>query len=156
MEYAIYPFRFMNITQRHDKGNHLPHWKNSKNYSDKPWDEACQDTGRSYFEPRNDFKIEQIIGNATNGFSVRLKSVNKLQMPSGINDYLLLTLTHMNSDDMSKIKVGQVLKAGSKVLREGTSGLATGNHFHITANVGNIMVCYKIVMGNGALLMKRV
>ena len=136
MEYAIYPFRFMNITQRHDQGNHTAHWKNSKNYSDKPWDEACQDTGRSYFEPRNDFKIEQIIGNATNGFSVRLKSVKKLQMPSGRNDYLLLTLTHMNADDMSKVKVGQILKAGSKVLREGTSGLATGNHFHITANVG--------------------
>ena len=56
-EYAVYPFDYMCITQRYDQGNHIPHWKNSKNYSDKPWDEACKDSGRSYFIPQNDYKL---------------------------------------------------------------------------------------------------
>ena len=55
MEYAIYPFEYINISQRHDEGNHKPHWYNSKNYSDKPWDEALKDTGRYYFVPENYF-----------------------------------------------------------------------------------------------------
>ena len=138
-EYAIYPFKYMNITQRHDQGNHVPHWQGSTNYSDKPWDEACKDGGRSYFEPQNDFIIEQVLGlngdNTTN--SVRLKSVNKLYIPYKKDpDYLYITLTHMNEDNLKQVYKGQVLKKGSKILLEGTDGYATGNHFHITANLG--------------------
>ncbi len=138
-EYAIYPFRYMNITQRHDQGNHVPHWQGSTNYSDKPWDEACKDGGRSYFEPQNDFVVEQVLGlngdNTTN--SVRLKSVNKLYIPYKKDpDYLYITLTHMNEDNLKQVYKGQVLKKGSKILLEGTDGYATGNHFHITANLG--------------------
>lgn len=140
-EYAIYPFRYMNVTQRHDQGNHLSNWKNSKNYSDYPWDEGCKDGGRNYFEPKNDFIIEQVLGldytgdRTTN--SVRLKSVNKLYMPYKEEpDYLYLTLTHMNEDNLKQVSKGQVLKAGTRILLEGTDGFATGNHFHITANLG--------------------
>lgn len=138
-EYAIYPFRYMNVTQRHDQGNHVPHWKGVTNYSDKPWDEACKDGGRSYFEPKNDFVIEQVLGlggDVTTN-SVRLKSVNKLYMPYKEEpDYLYLTLTHMNEDNLKQVKKGQILKAGTKILMEGTDGWCTGNHFHITANLG--------------------
>ncbi len=139
-EYAIYPFRYINITQRHDEGNHLPHWQNSTNYSDKPWDEALKDGGRSYFEPQNDFIIEQVLG--LNGDlttnSVRLKSVNKLYIPYKEEPvYLYLTLTHMNEDNLQQVYQGQILKKGTKILMEGTDGYATGNHFHITANIGN-------------------
>lgn len=136
-ENAIYPFRHMNITQRHDQGNHVPHHKGSKNYSDKPWDEACKDGGRSYFEPQNDFKVEEVIGlgnNITN--SVRLVSVNKLTMPNGKTDYLKLTLTHMEESNLKQVKKGQILKKGTKLLLEGKDGYSTGNHFHITANTG--------------------
>lgn len=139
-EYAIYPFKHMNITQRHDQGNHTPHWKNVTNHSDKPWDEACKDSGRSYFEPQNDFIVQQVIGlnnSTTKGYTnaVRLKSVNQLVCPYG-TDYLYVTLTHMNEDNLKKIKVGQKIKAGSKIILEGTDGQATGNHFHVTANFG--------------------
>lgn len=138
MEYAIYPFRVMNITQNYNQGNHTPHWQGSKNYSDKPWDEACEDSGRSYFEPQNDFIIEEVIGlnNATTN-SVRLKSVNKLRCPFKEEpDYLYVTLTHMNEDNLRQVSEGQILKKGTKILLEGTDGYATGNHFHITANFG--------------------
>lgn len=137
-EYAIYPFRVMNITQNYDDGNHVPHWKNSKNHSDKPWDEACKDSGRSYFEPQNDFIIEEVLGiNSSTTNTVRLKSVNKLYIPYKKDaDYLYITLTHMNEDNLKKVKKGDILKKGTKVLMEGTDGQATGNHFHITANLG--------------------
>lgn len=138
-EYAIYPFRYMNISQRHDQGNHTTHWKNSKTCSDKPWDEACKDSGRSYFEPQNDFVVEEVKGLNTTSVtnSVRLKSVNKLYIPYKKDpDYLCLTLTHMNEDNLKQVKKGQILKKGTKILMEGTDGLSTGNHFHITANIG--------------------
>lgn len=136
-EIALYPFEYMRIIQRHDEGNHLAHWKPTANYSDKPWDEACQDGGRSYFVPYNEYKVEEKTGTQSNGFSVRLASVNKLKMPyKDEPDYLYVTLTHINKDDFDKIKVGQILHKGDKILREGTSGAATGNHFHITANTG--------------------
>ena len=34
-EYAIYPFRYMNITQRHDEGNHYAHSANVTNRTAK-------------------------------------------------------------------------------------------------------------------------
>ena len=137
-EYAIYPFRYMNITQSHSEGNHIPHWKGSTNYSDKPWDEACKDGGRSYFEPKNDFIIEQVLGlNTATTNSVRLRSVNKLYIPYKAEpEYLYVTLTHMNEDNLRQVKQGQILKAGTRILLEGTDGYCTGNHFHITANIG--------------------
>lgn len=138
-EFAIYPFKHMNITQRHDQGNHKPHWYKVTNHSDKPWDEACKDTGRSYFEPQNDFLIQQVKGlNTTKSTNaVRLKSVNKLYIPYKKDpDYLYVTLTHMNEDNLKQVKEGQILKKGTKILMEGTDGQATGNHFHITANIG--------------------
>lgn len=137
-EYAIYPFKVMNITQNYNDGNHVPHWKNVTNYSDKPWDEACKNSGRSYFEPQNNFIVEEVLGlNTSTTNTVRLKSVNKLYTPFKEEaDYLYITLTHMNEDNLKQVKKGDILKKGTKLLLEGTDGNATGNHFHITANFG--------------------
>lgn len=148
-EYAIYPFNEMRITQRHDEGNHLPHWKNSKDYSDKPWDEACKDGGRSYFVPGNDYIIEQVLGidnSSTKGYtnSVRLRSVNKLYTAiKDEADYVYVTITHMNEDNLRQVANGQILKKGSKVILEGTDGQAFGNHFHCTVNFGPYYGCFK-------------
>lgn len=138
-EYAIYPFKKMGISQRHNQGNHTAHHTPFKKYSDKPWDEACGDSGRDYFIPQNDFKVEEILGLNTTKVTntVRLVSVNKLYTPfKSTPDYLKLTLTHMAEEDIRKLKKGQILKKGSMILREGTDGQATGNHFHCTANFG--------------------
>ena len=138
IEKAIYPFPYMIITQRHDEGNHLPHWYNSTNYSDKPFDEALKDSGRSYFIPQNDFIIEELLGSQAEGYSVRLKSVNELKIPYQQNPvYLKITLTHLNYDDFSQLSVNQIIRKGDAIIREGTSGQASGNHFHVTANIGN-------------------
>lgn len=136
-EYAIYPFKNINITQNYNQGNHINHWYGSANYIDKPWDEAGIDKGKEYFVPQNDFIIEEVLGvnsNVTN--TVRLKSVNKLYLPIGTYDYLYITLSHMDEENLKKVNVGDVLKKGDMILLEGTDGIATGNHFHITANLG--------------------
>jgi len=141
-EYSIYPFEYMKITQRHDEGNHRAHNIPFKDYSDKPWDEACKDSGRDYFVPQNDFRIVEILGldtSSTKGTtnSVRLESVNKLKIPYQDEPVILeVTLTHMNEDNLKQVHQGQVIHKGEKILLEGTDGLSTGNHFHCTANIG--------------------
>ena len=142
MEYAIYPFEYMKITQRHDEGNHKAHNQPFKDYSDKPWDEAGKDSGREYFVPQNDFRIVEVLGLDTSSSkgttnSVRLESVNKLKIPYQDEPVILeLTLTHMNEDNLRQVKTGQIIHKGEKILLEGTDGLSTGNHFHCTANIG--------------------
>ena len=104
MEYAIYPFLEIRITQRHDEGNHLAHWKPFKDCSDKPWDEASTDGGRSYFVPQNDYRIVEKSGSQSGGYNVRLETVNKVKIPYQSEPVILeLTLTHLNYDDWSKL-----------------------------------------------------
>lgn len=139
MEVALYPFECMRITQRHDEGNHLAHWSPTPYplLTDKPWDEACKDGGKSYFTPWNDFKVVEKLGNQKTGCSVRLESVNLLKIPFQKDPVKLeLTLTHMDQANFNKVKTGEILKKGTKVLMEGTSGQASGNHFHCTVNIG--------------------
>lgn len=134
MEYAIYPFNYMRITQRHDQGNHLAHWDPFIDYADKPWDEGVKDSGRSYFMPQNDYVVEEIL---EVNWSIRLRTLNKVKTPFKEEpDYLKLTLTHIERAELEKVKVGQILKKGSKYLLEGKGG-ADAYHFHITANFGN-------------------
>lgn len=142
MEYAIYPFKDIRITQRHDAGNHLSHWKPTPTPGyDKPWDEGCTDSGKQYFEPMNDFKIVEIIGldtSSTKGTtnSVRLETVNKVKIPYKNDPVILeMTLTHIDEAELKKYKPGQILKAGGKYLQEGKDG-ATANHYHCTADYG--------------------
>lgn len=134
MKYAIYPFDYMRITQRHDQGNHTAHWNPFKDYSDKPWDEACKDGGRSYFIPQNDYIIDRIILNSR---SMILSTTDKVKIPYQEETVILhLTLTHMKYEDLSKLKEGQVVKKGTKLILEGDEGGAYGYHFHCTANIG--------------------
>lgn len=138
MEYAIYPFKDMRITQRHDEGNHRAHNIPFIDYSDKPWDEGSTDGGRQWFDPSNSFKIVEILGLNTTVTtnSVRLESVNKLKIPYQEEPVILeITLTHMNEETIKKIKVGQIIHPHELVIQEGKDG-ADANHFHCTANIG--------------------
>ena len=146
-EYAIYPFDTMRITQSHDGkipgssqiGNHLAHWYPKVDPADKPWDEAGKDGGRDYFIAKNEYKLVEKFGSEKNGYNVRLETTHKVYTPYKEDSDVILeiTVTHLNYDDYSKLSNGQIIKVGQKLFREGTSGPATGNHFHITANIGN-------------------
>lgn len=138
MEYAIYPFEDMRITQRHDEGNHRAHNIPFIDYSDKPWDEACTDGGRQWFYPGNDYRVVEILGLGTTVTtnSVRLETVNKVKIPYQEEPVILeVTLTHMNEETIQRIKVGQIIHKHEKIIQEGKDG-ATANHFHCTANIG--------------------
>ena len=133
-DYAVYPFDYMRITQSHNDGNHVPHWKNVTNYSDKPWDEASKDGGRQYFIPQNDYVVEQVLVDTR---SVRLRTKDKVIIPYQKDPVTLyVTLTHMKLETMKRLKVGQVISKGEKCILEGDEGGAYGNHFHCTANIG--------------------
>lgn len=146
-DYAIYPFDYMRITQNHEGkipdsseiGNHLAHWKPTPKplYSDKPWDEAGKDGGRDYFIAKNEYRVVEKSGTQTYGYNVRLETTHKVKIPYQEEPVILeITLTHLNYDDWSKLSNGQILKVGTKLIREGTSGQVNGNHFHCTANIG--------------------
>lgn len=133
MEYAIYPFEYMRIKQRHDEGNHLAHWNPFIDYADKPVDEACEDTGRQYFVPQNDYVVDEII---LSSYSVRLTTLNKVKTPyKDEPDYLHITLTHIEQNDLKKLKVGQIIHKNEKLIIEGKGG-ADAYHFHCTYNFG--------------------
>ena len=144
-EYSIYPFEYMRITQNHKGeipgssqiGNHLAHWYPNADYSDKPWDEACKDGGQSYFVPKNDYKIVEILGlGTTTTNAVRLQTCNKVIIPLNNEEVILeLTLTHMDESCIKKLKVGQIIHKNEKVIWEGKDG-ADAYHFHCTANKG--------------------
>ena len=137
LEYSIYPFDYMRITQRHDEGNHLPHWNPFKGCSDKPFDEATEDGGRGYFVPKNNYKVVEKLGSQTSGYSVRLETAYKVKIPLKDEAVIVeITLTHLNYDDWSKLYKGQIIHKNEKIIREGTSGQASGNHLHCTANIG--------------------
>lgn len=134
MEYAIYPFDYMRISQRHDQGNHIPHWNPFKDYADKPWDEASKDSGRQYFIPQNDYVIEEVL---IGWRSVRLRTLNKVLIPYQEEPtYLYVTLTHMKKETLERLKNGQIIRKNEKLILEGNEGGAKGYHFHCTANLG--------------------
>ena len=133
-EYSIYPFDYMRITQNHNQGNHIPHWNPFKDYADKPWDEASKDGGRQYFIPQNNYVIEEILIDVR---SVRLRTEKEVKIPYQEEPIILyVTLTHMKKETLDRLRVGQVIHKGEKVILEGNEGGASGNHFHCTANIG--------------------
>lgn len=139
MIYSTYPFKFMNITQRHDEGNHKAHNYPFIDCSDKPWDEACKDSGRSAFIPFTNMKVKKIFGKGNTVYtnSVILETIKAVKIPYRKEPCkLYITLTHMLESDLKKINEGDIIYEGQELLYEGTDGVASGNHFHITANIG--------------------
>ena len=127
MNYLIYPTKTIGITQ-----DYLGTFSHTKYYKGKPqsfpWDEAGKDGGRDYmYCPCDEVEIKRLYLTGTN--TIWLQSTTKVQTPT-FNDYITLKITHPNDDDMLKLKVGQKFKRGQAIVREGTSGQATGNHFH--------------------------
>jgi hypothetical protein len=132
LNYLVYPTKTIGITQ-----SYLGTFSHEKSYKGKPQsfpiDEACSDTGRDWFiTPCDEIEVMKIsgLGNASVSNTIWLQSTSKVQTPT-FNDFITIMLTHPNDDDVSKIKVGQKFTRGTQIVREGTNGYATGNHFHI-------------------------
>lgn len=134
--YLTYPCKVMNVTQGYS-GNysHGPH--NTGSPKDYPWDEACENTGRSpLYCPCDEMVIKRISTAGTN--TIWLESTSKVYFADGTSDYVTLMITHPNDGDIKRLQVGQKFKRGDAVCYEGTDGNATGNHFHLSAGKGKM------------------
>lgn len=135
--YLTYPCETMNITQGY-VGNysHEPHTTGKP--KDYPWDEACEDTGRSpMFCPCDEMIIKKIYTKGTN--TIWLESTSKVNLADGSFDYVTLMVTHPNDDDIKRLYKGQKFKRGKIICYEGTDGNATGNHFHFSVGKGKML-----------------
>jgi hypothetical protein len=84
-------------------------------------------------------RVVRIYGVGNSGTNtVWLTSTEKCDFPDGTRDYLTVSATHPNDDDLKKLKLGQIFKRGEKMFREGTDGNATGNHLHLSFGKGKI------------------
>lgn len=134
--YLTYPCKVMNITQGYT-GNysHGPH--NTGAPKDYPWDEACENSGRSpMYCPCDEMIVKRVYIKGTN--TIWLESTTPVYFADGTSDYVTLMVMHPNDSDVAKLKEGQKFKRGKLICHEGTDGNATGNHFHFAVGKGKM------------------
>ncbi len=69
-----------------------------------------------------------------NGNTVWLQSLAPVLFADGTIDYAVASFTH--DDDVSDLKVGQVIQQGQVFYQEGMKGFVTGNHVHLEIGRG--------------------
>lgn len=123
MEKAVLMMDYLNVTQRGE--NDYTH------RGDKAIDLAGKDTGIDPLKAPFTGTIKKIYeGNN----AVWLESNNKVIYADGTIDYMTVLTLHDN--DVSDLKVGDVIKQGEIYYNEGTKGFTTGNHIHIAVGKG--------------------
>jgi hypothetical protein len=123
MEKAMYLSPYIRITQKHGIGTHIDSYA---------FDEAGSDGGIDYLIAPFTGTIKKIYTSDAN--EVWLESNGKVKYADDTEDYMTIMLAHDN--DVSNLKVGQVIKQGQRFYEEGTKGQATGNHVHIECAKG--------------------
>lgn len=109
MEKPLYPSPYMRITQGYGVGTH----KNSFAI-----DDGGSDSGIDFILAPFTGVIKKIYPNDAN--EVWLESVDKVEYPDGTIDYMTMLFAHDN--DVSNLKVGQVIPRGTRFYEEGTKG----------------------------------
>ncbi len=161
MNYLIYPFKKMAITQRYDET-----FSHGGNYNGNPRDYSIDDNGGStakdsyFYCPCDKMTIKKIYGVGTSSTNtVWLESNDVVKTPT-FEDYVTILLMHTEDEDLKNIQVGQVYSRGEQILLEGKDGYATGNHFHMSIGKGkfnnngwlrNTMGAWVIDSTNGAV-----
>ncbi len=123
MEKPLYPSPYMRITQGYGVGTH----KNSFAI-----DDGGSDSGIDFILAPFTGVIKKIYPNDAN--EVWLESIDKVEYPDGTIDYMTMLFAHDN--DVSNLKVGQVISRGTRFYEEGTKGNVTGNHVHMECGKG--------------------
>lgn len=132
--YLIYPTEVMRITQTYNGDySHSPNFTGSP--ADYPIDEGCVDSNRSYFYcPCDEMEIKRIYTTGTN--TIWLESTTPVEMPFG-SAYVTMLVMHVNTEDLSKLYVGQKFIRKQAMFPEGNDG-AKAYHFHISVGTGKI------------------
>ena len=141
MKYFTFGMKTMRITQSYNgTKSHKPHWYKSTNYSDFPIDVAGADGGQDIYYATVDMQVTAIKGvqrPETN--MIWLVATEECISPIG-KTKPFIALCHFNDNDpyVSKLKVGDIVKAGEPICREGTDG-ADANHLHLVCGEGVIV-----------------
>ena len=124
IEKAVFMMDYLNISQ---KANNSFSHKGSKAI-----DLSGKDTGIDTLKAPFTGVIKKIYTKDAN--QVWLESKDKVLYADGTIDYM--TILTMHADDVSNLKVGDIVKQGEVYYKEGTKGYATGNHIHLTVGKG--------------------
>ena len=132
MEKLQFPMKCINITQ--GVNGQLSH---QGTYA---IDNAGKDTGiDDVYAPCT--MIIKYKDSSTNGHAVFAQSTDKVQFADGSINYATMMFIHDN--DISDLKVGQVINQGEVFYQEGVAGKATGNHCHIEVAKGKYTKPYE-------------
>ena len=123
MEKAMYPSPYIRITQKDHVGTHADCWA---------IDEAGSDGGIDFINTPFTGVIKRIYTKDAN--EVWLESVEPVLYADGTIDYMTIMFAHCN--DVSHLKVGQIIPKRTKFYFEGTKGMSTGNHVHLECGKG--------------------
>lgn len=123
MEKAVLMLNNLNVSQK----------ANSKftHKGDKALDLSGKDTGIESLKAPFTGIIKRIYA-STN--SVWLESIEKVKYADGTIEYM--TVMTMHDNDVSNLKVGDIIKQGQIYYEEGRQGYTTGNHIHIAVGKG--------------------
>lgn len=137
--YMVYPLKSMRITCRYDEYSHAKHNINvTDGKIDYPIDDGGKDTGKdAIYCPCDEMVVTAIrgIGSTITTNTIWLVSTSQVVTPT-FTDYVFMTLTHSDDDDIKNIKVGDKFKRGEVICHEGSDG-ATNNHVHIICGRGS-------------------
>lgn len=123
MQRALFPMYDMRITQGYGTGTHRDSYA---------IDNAGKDgSAENVFAPF-DCVVKKIYTADAN--EVWIESTEPVQYADGTEDYMTILFAHDN--DVSNLKVGQIIKQGTPFYNEGTKGQATGNHVHMECSKG--------------------
>lgn len=138
INYAIYPFKNLRITQTYNGStSHKPHTTGRP--KDYPIDEGGKDTGKeACYCPCDRIKVVRVYGvNARGTNTVFWESTAKVKFADGTTDYLCGMFTHTVDSDLKNIKAGTIFKRGEVVCKEGTDG-NVGMHLHMSFGKGKL------------------
>ncbi len=123
MEKALFPLKYMNQTQGVN-GSYSHQGTYAIDYGNRGVKEKL-------YAPFTGI-IRKIY--TTSGNGVWLESVDKVLYADGTIDYM--TVLTMHDDDVSDLKVGQIIKQGEVYYHQGKAGNATGIHVHLEVGKG--------------------
>ena len=123
MEKAVFMMDTLNISQK--AGGEFSH------RGDKALDIAGKDTGIDSLKAPFTGVIKRIYPDTN---SVWLESIDKVKYADGTIDYM--TVMTMHDNDVSNLKVGNIINQGTVYYQEGRKGYTTGNHIHLAVGKG--------------------
>jgi len=123
MEKAVFMMDYLNVTQKANS--------DFSHKGDKAIDIAGKDSGMDSFKAPFTGVIKKIY---VNDNAVWLESIDKVKYADGTIDYMTIFTNHDN--DVSNLKVGDIIKQGTIYYQEGSRGYATGNHIHLAVGKG--------------------